>query len=59
MKDIGAFPKGREALWKIQFSARNRTRSFGSMTGIKVPDGSGASFPEPMLMCGKVIKRFR
>ena len=39
-------PKGLEPLWKIQFSARNRPRSFESMTGIKVPDGSGASFPE-------------
>ncbi len=47
-------PKGLEPLWKIQFSARNRPRSFESMTGIKVPDGSGASFPEQILMCGKV-----
>ena len=47
-------PKGLEPLWKIQFSARNRPRSFESMTGIKVPDGSGASFPEQMLMYGKV-----
>ena len=46
-------PKGREALWIIQFSARNRPWSFESMTGIKVPDGSGASFPEQMLMYGK------
>ena len=46
-------PKGLEPLWKIQFSARNRSRSSKSMTGIKVPDGSGASFPEQMLMYGK------
>ena len=39
-------PKGLEPLWKIQFSARNRTRSSESMTGIKVPDGFGTSFPE-------------
>lgn len=39
-------PKGLEALWKIQFSARNRPRNSESMTGIKVPDGPGASFLE-------------
>ena len=52
-------PKGLEPLWKIQFSARNRSRSSKSMTGIKVPDGSGASFPEQMLMVNKEAQQNR